>query len=144
MIQKLKLDKYITRPENQIELINTESLKFGILELNFHEPVLITEGPIDSFFLPNSLSPTGIKRMPLLNYLPYPYFIYDNDKIGRDYAEEAVKQGEKVFMWKKFLNQYSLPQKGIKDINDVFKHQKINKKELFHFFTDDPLDIWDI
>lgn len=140
MLEKCGLKQHITFDRKQIDLINQESLKFNILTVNLSKLTFITEGPIDSFFLPNALSPVGIKRMPLLEDLPKPYFIYDNDKTGMDYAQRACKNRKWIFKWDEFLKDKNLPL-NLKDINDVFKIKPITQTELLKYFTNDPLDL---
>lgn len=140
MLKKCGLEKYITFDKDQIDLINQESLKFNILTANLSKLIFITEGPIDSFFLSNSLSPSGIKRMPLLEDLPQPYFIYDNDKTGLDFAKRACKKKKWVFKWYEFLSKENLP-KNLKDLNDVFKIKMFSERQLKPYFTNDPLDL---
>jgi len=57
---------------------------------------------------------------------------------------DLLKEGNKVFMWKKFVDDFNLRNHIIKDINDLFIvliHKNIDLKELKfkEYFTDNTL-----
>ena len=92
------------------------------------------EGPIDSLFCENGIAIGGAKLSENqendLKDLDC-YFLMDGDETGRNKSLELLRNGNKVFLWKKFLKENNLPEKEKWDINEVYI--KLNKKENFKF-----------
>jgi transcription elongation factor Elf1 len=111
---------------------------YNYYEADFTKPVIITEGPIDSMFIENAVALLGTKYMPeLLDAIPQKYFIYDNDKAGRDQALIELEKGQYVFMWKKFIKNFAF-QKSKVDFNDLViltNKEKFTFEELQPYFT---------
>ena len=104
---------------------------YNYYEANFEKPVMIVEGPIDSLFLENSVALCGVKyddRM--VNAIKYKYFIFDDDKTGREIAKKHLEAGQHVFLWKKFKRDYKISSNNKIDFNDL--SLKLDKK-LFTF-----------
>lgn len=98
------------------------SMCFGIASVDLRRPVVVTEGFIDSLFLPNAVSTSGARNLPdLLLGLDDAVWVYDNDATGRERAEKALGGGHRVFLWKKFLALLGLTAGRVKDINDFIR-----------------------
>ena len=125
--------------------INTISQLFGILNINFNQPITVFEGPFDSFMFRNSVANTGAnKSFPLS--LPVRYW-YDDDETGRRKSLEMIENGESVFLWSKFKHDFELPLRKKWDLNDIMIFAKQENKNLPFFenyFSSDPLDIIDL
>ena len=106
----------------------------------------VVEGPIDALFMKNSIGITGVKKQVIeWNDIPSARYFFDNDISGKSKMIQKIKTGQRVFMWEKFLQDYNIPTKKIKDLNDLVKYEYVHKKnslsKLDHYFTSDALDI---
>jgi len=100
--------RYIT-----IMFDDSKSKIFGLDTVDFKRTVYITEGPIDSMFIPNSLAMAGSDG----NLSEYArsdlVFIYDNEPRNQEIVKKVEKQvenGYSVFLWPDLV--------PFKDIND--------------------------
>lgn len=122
---------------------------YGLFNINYQKSITILEGPIDSFFIPNSISFGGANNSAhYIETLSNVRFLYDNDKKGKEKTIELLKNGREVFNWQNYLNANKLPQK-IKDVNELFIHCIENKctdklKTLKNFFTNDKYSLYSI
>jgi len=126
--------------------IDNVSLLFGRFYTDFSKPFYILEGFIDSVFIQNSVAVSGAGRdLDLFESYPEARYLYDNDATGRKYAVRALDNGRKVFMWKKFLDDWNIKNKKIKDINDLITQDVITEQKLNEviekYFTDDSMFI---
>jgi hypothetical protein len=125
------------------EYIENLSSLFNIFNINIYKPILVTEGPLDAFLLPNCIATSGASKNLGVD-LPF-WYVYDSDKTGVEHALDALKRGYNVFMWKKFKQDYNLPYREKWDINDVmmyFRDNNIDSKQIKWqpYFTHNPLD----
>ena len=124
--------------------LDTLSTLFGIYAVNVYKPVIVTEGPMDSFLLPNSVATAGAnKHLPV--ELPF-WYMYDSDKTGKQHAIEKLQEGQKVFLWGKFKQSIGLPRRDKWDVNDVVLWCRQNKPKDFQinwmdYFSDNKLDM---
>lgn len=137
-IHKILLRDSVQVPDN----IDTLSTAFGVFQLNLYRPVIVTEGPFDSFLLPNCMATSGANK-DLGIEIPF-WFLYDSDETGNQHAMQKLKQGYQVFMWKKFRNDYGLPFKKKWDVTDVFTYCRDNKiafnpSSMMDYFTSSML-----
>lgn len=108
------------------------------------KPVFVLEGPIDSLFVENAVATCGAgsssKNDAELAKFDNLFYIFDNDEAGNKKAGQLVRKHKSVFIWNKFLNDYGINRKEVKDINDVVmklnKTDKFNYTELANYFTD--------
>jgi hypothetical protein len=110
--------------------VNRLSFLFGMCTTDFTRPIIVTEGPLDSFLIPNGMSVCGID-----NDFPFEIgnirWMYDCDTPGMKKAMEKLLRGEYVFLWKKYLRDCGFEIYANKiDYNDVVKFAKINNKNL--------------
>jgi len=112
--QKFKEIRYITIKVNP----NGNRLWYGLERVKKDEPIVVTEGPIDSLFLRNGVAMLGLSD-PLYvpEGVPVDRLIYalDNEPRNEQVVEAMLKlvdAGRKVCVWDRSV-------KSIKDINDM-------------------------
>ena len=98
---------------------------FGILTINFNEMITLFEGPMDSFLFNNSCGMCSINNDWPFDMNNYRWF-QDNDDAGRKKALHVIKNGISIFMWKKFIEDFELFGKKIKDLNDIVIYEAAN------------------
>ena len=107
------------------------------------KPVFVLEGPIDSLFIDNAVATCGAGSSAAIDAEIAKYeqvfYILDNDEAGNKKAGKLVRAHKNVFIWNKFLNDYGINPKEVKDINDVIvKLKKVDKftfTDLQNYFT---------
>jgi len=96
-------------------LVNEDAPKiFGLNTINYDKPVYITEGPLDSLLLENSVAMAGAdvdcREIGWCDHI----WVYDNEPRNRQITDRILKSindGEKVVIWPSTLHE--------KDINDM-------------------------
>lgn len=123
--------------------LNQISVLFDIYRVNVYKPVIVTEGPMDAFLLPNAVATAGAnKHLPV--ELPF-WYMYDSDKTGISHALEKLNAGHKVFLWGKLKQQLGLPNRDKWDVNDVVlwgrrKYGNEFRINWLDYFSDNSLD----
>lgn len=105
--------KYITI------MINKESNRiFGMDDITPNKRIYAFEGPIDSFFITNSIASCGGDIVATLNKSPIPKdsvtIVYDNEPRSPDTKkklDKAINAGFSVCIWPEWINE--------KDVNDM-------------------------
>jgi hypothetical protein len=121
--------------DDVITNIDTLNNYFNVLNIDFSQPVIITEGQLDSMFLTNSIAITGITKSSLLldNLLnkSTTLILYDSDSAGKTESIKMIKAGYRVFLWNKLFKDLkkkyptsSLAIREIKDVNDLYNFIK--------------------
>ena len=144
-INDIILNKRIELHSDELIKMNTLSIYFGLMLVNFEKPVTVFEGPIDALLCPNSISISGIdKPTEMFDDIPTIRYLFDNDRIGRVKMEQKLKKKKSVFMWAKLVRDFKI-RKPIKDFNDLIEYCWKQKNESIRhyekYFTDNPLDI---
>ena len=138
-------------------IYNKLSYFFNILNINFENVITIFEGYLDSIFYPNSIGIVGVNTdLKFLenNSLDLQYF-FDNDTAGFDKSEEKIKEGGKVFLWKKLFDDIVSKKKGsdphqllhrISKVKDLNKLNELvpgafKKLNIYEFFSEDLYDL---
>lgn len=109
--------RYIT-----VKIKSDELLVFGRESLNPEKHIYVTEGPIDSLFLPNSIAVvgTGFNKLDLLEYSKDNMtIIVDNQPRNKEVCkviENLIDQNYNIVIWPQSLKE--------KDINDIVKAGK--------------------
>ena len=108
---------------------------------------MVTEGPLDSFLLPNAISTCGASNKIELDF-PF-YYLFDSDQTGKKHSIDNIKKGNNVFLWSKFIRDYGIPNRKKWDINDVylwFISKGLDFKKIIwpNYFSNDYLDILEI
>jgi hypothetical protein len=142
---------------NKSVIYNKLSYFFNILNVNFEETITIFEGYLDSLFYPNSIGIIGVNTDTSFlekSNLDIQYF-FDNDKAGFDKTEEKLKEGYKVFLWRKLfeyivsskkdVDPYKLSHRisKVKDLNKLAElvSNPYKNLNLSKFFSQDIYDI---
>jgi hypothetical protein len=138
--QKLNIEHEIDE-----ELIKLSSV-FNIMNIDYANEFTIFEGPIDSFFMRNSIALTGLSKMPFnFDEFENVRYFYDNDIGGKKKAIEKLNLGKKIFLWEKFLKDNKLNNYNIKDLNDIvinaYKYNKDALKKINDYFSNDSYDM---
>lgn len=122
--------KYLSKVNSDKTLFNYDNVDSGA------DNVFITEGPIDSFFIKNSVAVAGIQERSKSSltsaqtnqmerlFLTQRVWVLDsqwNDQASRIKTEALLKDDQCVFIWPKDIG------KQFKDINDMCVHFKINQ-----------------
>lgn len=110
---------------------------YNIHRVNKNKPVIAVEGPIDSMFIENAIAICGLELSDeikkLMNKMDV-YYLFDNDGPGRQKAEEYLKQGKNVFLWRRFryFDKYQEKQ----DINQIYIDHNLKKPFTFDELKD--------
>lgn len=147
-INEIILGRKIDVDEEDLAELNTYSLYFNVLISDFSKTLTILEGPLDSFFIPNSIALTGLnKSIELLDEIESVRYLFDNDADGIKKMEELLKKRKHVFLWKKLIRDFKIDS-PIKDVNDLVLWSHSNRSDAFfklnNYFTNNPLDIRDV
>lgn len=141
-----RLNLPLTLTDEEIENINKISMLFGILNIDFSREVTVFEGPIDAMFIHNSIGLTGVKKQ-IADFVDIPTirYFFDNDTEGKVRMIEKLKSGQSVFLWDKFLKDYDIYNKKIKDLNDLIKYEYEHRigcmSNINKYFTNNHLDL---
>jgi hypothetical protein len=133
-------------PEVMTKLAKASTL-FGIMQVNFQQPVTLFEGPIDAKFMHNSIAlATAGRSTEEFDEMATVRYMFDNDATGKKKMIEKLKRGRPVFMWSKFLDDFKLDTYNIKDLNDLikvcYKQKSTAWKQIENYFTSSDLDLW--
>ena len=125
--------------------LNMISQIFNICLLNYSKPIILVEGPLDSFLINNSIANTGANKYFPLD-IPLKY-LYDKDDTGVKKSIEHINNGDEVFLWEKYLRNLNAPYRKKWDINDIFiwcNKNNLKLPNILNYFSKDSLDIIDI
>jgi len=94
----------------------TESLIYGLRTVDYNKKVYVTEGPIDSLFLPNAIAVAGSDFSKLKSYVPteQAVVVFDNESRNNELVKkmsQIIDDGFTICFWPKHIKQ--------KDINDM-------------------------
>ncbi len=132
-------------PKKIPDEINVLSQIFNICLIDYSQPIILLEGPMDSFLIKNSIANAGAnKNLPLDIPLKY---LYDKDETGVKKSLENINHGYEVFLWERFLKDIGAPYRKKWDINDIFiwaRSNNIKVPNILNYFSDNPLDIIDL
>lgn len=97
--------------------LNQESIKiFGIDTVNKEEKVYVTEGPLDSLFIPNAVATADANLTNAVNYIPKDklVLVFDNEPRNKDICnlmDDAIENHFQICVWPEMMQE--------KDINDM-------------------------
>ncbi len=139
------LDKEIPDTE-EFEMLDEVSQYYNWFNVNTDHPIIVFEGPLDSFLMKNAVAQCSITAQ-LDTSIGEFYFMYDNDKTGRSALINKLNDGYSVFLWNKFIKDYNLPI-SIKDFNDVLlelkKQGKKYPSDILDYFSKSKYDLYDL
>lgn len=127
-------------PEEILKKYDITGQYFNVLNIDWGDDIFVFEGPIDSFFMPNSIALAGTGAD-----LKHPtfYYIFDDDIPGKKEAMKRLDNREPVFMWKKFYQEhyeYRRPYAKKTDFNDLYKIKPFSSDLIKQYFTNNPLN----
>ena len=137
-IHEIILKDNVTVPDD----INELSMIFNILLVDYSNYVTVTEGPMDSFLIKNSIALCGAGKK-----VEFPFmtrYLFDDDKPGREHAIEKIKEGYRVFMWENFKKDLGIKSGKKLDMNDVIMWCYDNNKvcpKIDDYFSENELDL---
>ena len=137
-IHEIILKDNVTIPDE----INELSMIFNILLVDYSNYVTVTEGPMDSFLIKNSIALCGAGKK-----VEFPFmtrYLFDDDKPGREHAIEKIKEGYMVFMWENFKKDLGIKSGKKLDMNDVIMWCYDNNKvcpKIDDYFSENELDL---
>lgn len=135
--------KMLRRDDAVPDDLNTVSTLFNIYSVNVYKPIIVTEGPMDAFLLPNAIATTGANKSMNIE-LPF-YYLYDSDRTGMKHAMEKLREGKMTFLWGKLKSELGLPKRAKWDVNDVVnwcvENGRTGRIEWLKYFSSNPLDI---
>jgi len=112
--------------------LNSETIKvFGLDKVNKEKKVYVTEGPIDSLFLPNCIATADANLLNATNFVPKEniVLIFDNEPRNKnicDLMDKAIENHFAICIWPEMIRE--------KDINEMI---------LAGFSKDELVDIID-
>ena len=125
------------------EEVDPVSSVFGFSTVDLNSTITTFEGPMDAWLCPNSIALCSINN-------PFPFdvsnkrWFLDGDKAGRDKSRELLENGEEIFLWGRFLNENSFPERDKWDLNDVVNYLRSTGKKIKRFDNYFSSDKWDI
>lgn len=110
-----------------MRIIEDAFMIFGLNEVNKDERVYVTEGPIDSLFLPNAVASGNANLKSVGDVLPKEnlVLIYDNEPRNKEVMREmkrAIEDGFTVCIWPETIKE--------KDINDMIRLSNLSVAEV--------------
>lgn len=99
--------------------IHEESIKiFGLDKVDKEEKVYVTEGPIDSMFLPNAVATADANLANAVNYIAKDklVLVFDNEPRNKDICklmDRAIENHFSICIWPEMIEE--------KDVNDMIK-----------------------
>jgi hypothetical protein len=132
--------KYITIKFDE----NQEYLSYGMDRVDLNSTVYVTEGPIDSMFLPNAVAILGMNHE-LDPSVKNPVFVLDNEPRNREVIKQydkLIKNDYRVCIWPDNITQ--------KDVNDMVRSgmsrrevlETINKNIYSGLSAELRLSVW--
>jgi hypothetical protein len=110
-----------------MRIIEDAPMIFGLNTVDKSKTILVTEGPIDSLFLPNAVASGNANLKSVDDYLPKDklVLIYDNEPRNKEVMREmkrAIEEGFSVCIWPDDMKE--------KDINDMIRVSNLSVDEV--------------
>jgi len=118
-------------------MLNEDAPKlYGLDHINKNETIYIVEGPLDSFFLENSVAMCGsdvdIRSLGWSDYI----WVYDNEPRNREVVsriEKLINRGDKVIIWpsdiqEKDVNEMIIAKRDIRTILESSAYSDLTAK----------------
>ena len=114
---------------------DNESLIYGLRTVDYNKRVYVTEGPIDSLFLPNSIAVAGSDFSKLKSIVPteQAVVIFDNESRNPEIAKkmsQIIDEGFTVCIWPKTVKQKDINDMILSGISSNILIDKINKNSF--------------
>ena len=118
-----------------IEDCNELGNYFNVLNLDFSIPITIAEGQLDSLFITNAFSTTGVsKAMTILESVGAKNnirILFDRDKGGKKEMIKLINLGYKVFLWNMIIADLKKKWNSLEDLNKLRNIKDVNDLYLF-------------
>lgn len=129
-----------------LESINKISSIFNSMRVDYNQEITVFEGYMDAMFMKNSVGLSGVKKtVKDFDDIENVRYFFDSDRDGIIKMNQKIKEGKKVFLWKKFAREYNVKLTLIKDLNDIIKYEYKYKKGLLtkleSYFSDNVYDL---
>ena len=121
-----EIPRYITA-----KIDETEDKIFGLERVDYSKEILITEGPIDSLFLPNAIAVSGsnFDMYTLRTIMTNAVIVPDNERRHKDVVriiQKNIDLGYKVVLWpdniyEKDINEMIMSGKSTEDLVNIIK-----------------------
>lgn len=151
--------KVYSKELDDIEKIGYDKLSYlyNVLKVNWDQPITIFEGFLDTKFFPNAIGCVGTNTdlTFLLNQDLKIRFFYDYDKAGLKKQKEMINNGQSVFLWERFFEEWSTKSKNpssalyklktnIVDLNDIGNliNNPYKSLDLEKYFSVDEMDLY--
>jgi hypothetical protein len=151
LVQEMNLNVKLPENPDFLEKITTFSTIFNIFNVNIDKTITIFEGPLDSFFINNSVATAGASKLKtFFDGLDNIRYWFDNDSTGKISCIDKIKTNNPSFLWKKFFLENKYTNKKIKDLNEliVYVYNNLDKKEsimnINEFFSKNKYDIYNV
>jgi len=138
--------KYESLPQDsRFQYADEISTVFELLHIDISKDIYVFEGPMDAFLLKNAVALCTAGRDFPFN-LPVKW-IFDDDKTGQRESIKRIKQGQPVFLWKKYIEEIHIKihNKYKTDFNDlvnIAKSQNIKLPSIKKYFSTDKYDLY--
>ena len=135
-----EIPKYYT-----IKIDETEDKIFGLDTVDYSKQILITEGPLDSLFLPNAIAVSGsnFDMYTLRTIMTNAVIVPDNERRHKDVVniiEKNIKLGYNVVLWpdtytEKDINEMVQSGRSIESIVDTIRNNTFSGLEALARFA---------
>ncbi len=114
--------RYVT-----IRIKKDSPMIFGLNNVDKDQTIYVTEGPIDSLFLPNSVAVGNSNLKSVGEHLSKDnlVLVYDNEPRNKEIVREmesSIKQGFSICIWPETI--------VAKDINEMIQHENLSTDEI--------------
>jgi hypothetical protein len=124
---------------------------FNIFNVDVEATLTVFEGPIDSFFMRNSVATAGASKLKnFFDDLDNVRFFFDNDTTGKKSSIDKIKKKSSCFLWKRFFTNTNFNNKRVKDLNELVMYLNDNRefagtiKEIKNSFSSTKYDIYHV
>lgn len=148
--EEMKTNLQFANQELEEKCTNFSTI-FNIFNIDVEELITVFEGPIDSFFMRNSVATAGASKLKhFFDDLDNIRFFFDNDSTGKKNAIEKIKNNVSCFLWKRFFNETKFNNKRVKDLNELIMYinehrdSKSALREIKNSFSSTKYDIYHV
>ena len=100
-------EELVREVTDEIYEIDPISTTFGILNIDFSNPITVFEGPLDSFLYRNSVATCSAGVDVPIDFGRRRY-LYDYDLAGKKASLQKSEEGYPVFLWRKLLEDMGI------------------------------------
>ena len=125
--------------------IDQMSTIFGLLRINISQPIMVLEGPLDSFLCNNAVATCSTNVDVPIQFSTLRY-MYDYDDAGKKAALEKADGGMPVFLWKRLFTDLGITENVKKmDLTDLMIYclrKGLKVPALLNYFSKDKYDVY--